>query len=428
MDVLIARCCGLDVHLATVMACLLLTDSMGRARAVKREFSTMTDGLAELVAWLKSEGITHVAMESTGVYWMPVYSALEGAIDITVANAQHVKKVPGRKTDMSDAEWLGRLLRCGLLSKSFIPPAEFRAIRDLTRSRRSLVQDRTREVNRLHKVLVTANVKLSAVISDVFGVSGVQMVRALVEGVKTPREIAALALGSMRKKMPEIARAVDCTMLAHHRTLLRLKLEHIDMIEGQIKALDADIAARFKPYEAQLTLLDTIPGVDRKVAEQILSEIGVDIALYFASANKLAAWSGVAPGNNQSAGKDLGGKRRRGNIFMTTILVEAALAASKKKESYLRDKYHRLKARRGAKRAALAIAHKIILAVYRVLTTGVLYEDLGAAYLDKRDKDKTILNLLGRLKRLGVEIPALAPGTNGHDISVETAETDSKVA
>jgi transposase len=427
MDVLIERCCGLDVHLATVMACLVLTDNKGRARTVKREFSTMSDGLKELREWLKSESITHVAMESTGVYWTPIYSALEAFFDVTVANAQHVKKVPGRKTDMSDAEWLGRLLRVGLLNKSFIPSAEFRAIRDLTRARRSLVQDRTREVNRLHKVLVTANVKLSAVISDVFGVSGVQMVRALIEGVQTPKQIAQLAKGTMRKKIPEIARALDGEMLEQHRALLRLKLEHIDLIEKQIQALDLEIAKRFEPYQAHLTLLDTIPGLDRNAAEQILAEIGIDIAAFFANEHKLSAWSGVAPGNNQSAGKDLGARRRRGNIFMTTILVEAALAGVRNKDSYFCDKYHRLKSRRGAKRAALAIAHKIIEAVYRILTTMQPYQDLGATYLDRRDRDRTIQHLLGRLARLGVSIPDPSSQSTAEQQAATHEETRAEV-
>lgn len=407
MEILYERCCGLDVHLAEVFACVLFTNDKGKTSKERRAFSTMTVGLRDLVAWLRTMQVTHVAMESTGVYWIPIHAALESAFDVTVANAQHIKRVPGRKTDVSDAEWIAGLLRCGLLRKSFIPPADFRAIRDLTRARRSIGQDRAREVNRLHKVLVTANVKLSAVISDIFGVSGVEMIRALLAGTQTAREIAQLARGSMRKKIPDIERAVEGTLLEHHKTLLQLKLEHIDMIDRQIAALDADIAERFKPYQAQLDLLDTIPGIDRSGAEQILAEIGVDMSA-FATEHKLAAWAGVAPGNNQSAGKDLGARRRKGNLFLTTILVELAHGGVKTKNSYLNDKYHRIKARRGAKRAALAIGRKIILAVHRVLTKAQPYKDLGATYLDQRDRKHVIRQLTARLQRLGVDTSKLA--------------------
>jgi transposase len=420
MEVLYEQCCGLDVHLATVMACVIRSDAKGRGRSEKREFSSMSDGLLELRRWLKELGVTHVAMESTGKYWMPVYAALEGHFDLTVANAQHVKNVPQRKTDMNDAEWIGRLLRCGLLRKSFVPPAEFRALRDLTRARRKLVQDRTRQVNRLHGVLVTANVKLSAVISDIFGVSGLEMIRALIDGTMTPKQMAQLARGKMREKVHDIERALTGTLLEHHKMLLHMQLQHVDQLEAHITMLDQEIAKRFAPYEAQVTLLETINGIDRISAHQILAEIGVDMTA-FADEHRLAAWSGTAPGNRESAGKNLGTGRRKGNIQLTTILVETALAASKTKRTYLSDKYHRLKARRGAKRAALAIAHKIILNVYRVLTTKQPYKDLGDTYLDRRDRDRVVLSLLRRLEKLGVSIPnPTRPDPHGSDPSQET--------
>ena len=405
MDVMIERCCGLDVHLATVMACVIVSDRAGKARVEKREFSSMTHGLRELAAWLKERNVTHVAMESTGAYWMPVYAILEQyPFDLTVANAQHIKNVPGRKTDMNDAEWIARLLRAGLLRKSFVPGAEFRAIRELTRHRRRLTNDRTREVNRLHKVLAQANVKLAVVISDVFGVSGVEMVQAMIAGEKTHAQIARLARGKMRSKIPDIERALEGNLLPHHKMLLQMQLEHIEQINNHLAVLDAEIARRFEPYEAQIAMLDSIPGLDRKAIEDILAETGVDMSS-FPNEHKIAAWSGTSPGNNKSAGKDLGSRRRLGNIHLTTVLVEAAQSAARSKGTYLADKFHRLKSRRGHKRAALAIARKIIESVYRILTTGQPYKDLGSTYLDRRDRDKCILHLLRRLEALGLAIP-----------------------
>jgi transposase len=407
MDVVNERCCGLDVHQALVVACVLVPGSRGKPRKEIRSFSTVTQGLRELMQWLQACSVTHVAMESTGVYWLPIYALLEEHFDLTVANAQHIKNVPGRKTDVKDAEWIAQLLRLGLLRKSFVPSEEFRAIRDLVRYRRSLVQDRTREVNRLQKVLVLANVKLRTVISDVFGVSGLKMVRALIEGTQSPAQIARLALGTMRKKIPQIEQALEAQIADHHRQLLRMQLARVDQIDAHLETLDVEIARRFKPYEAQLTLLDTIPGVDRKVAEAILAEIGVDMTA-FADAAKLAAWSGTSPGNHQSAGKNLGSRHRKGNVHLTTTLVEAAHAARNTKGTYLGDKYHRLKARRGAKRAALAIGRKIIEAVWHMLAHGVPYQELGAAFLDQRDHTRVVANLQRRIERLGYHV-TLAP-------------------
>lgn len=305
------RCCGLDVHQTVVVACVLVPNARGGANKEIRSFSTMTDGLLAMVAWLKLLAVTHVAMESTGVYWLPIYSVLEGAFDLTGANAQHMHSVPGRKTDVKDAEWIAQLLRMGLLRKSFVPREEIRALRDLVRYRRTLVEDRSREMNRLQKVLVLGNIKLRAVISDVFGVSGVAMVRALLAGNQTPAQIALLAHGSMRKKIPEITRALAGRLAEHHKIMLRVQLERVDQTDAHLTTLDGEIATRFKPYTAQLDLLDTIPGIDRTAAESILAEIGVDMSA-FAKAANLAAWAGVSPCNNESAGKDLGTRRRKG--------------------------------------------------------------------------------------------------------------------
>jgi transposase len=405
MEVLLERCCGLDVHQMTVVACALITTGSSKLQVERREFSAMTDGLRELCAWLAEHQITHVAMEGTGSYWVPIYAALEedAKLDVTVANAQHIQKVPGRKTDWSDARWIAQLLRVGMLRKSFVPDAAFRALRDLTRARRSLVQDRTRQVNRLQKVLVTANVKLGAVISDIFGVSGVEMVRALLAGKQTAREIAALARGAMRRKIPLITRALEGQLLAHHKCLLQIELDMVDAINGYITKLDAEISTRFEPYRAEIELLDTIPGVDAHGAEYILSEIGVDMSR-FATPGNLASWAGVLPANNLSAGKPLGGRRRNGNIHLTTILVELALGAARTKGTYLRDKYYRLKAARGAKRAAVAIANKIICAVHRMLSQRVGYRELGESFLDGRDHARTVNRLMQRLARMGVNV------------------------
>jgi len=365
MDLLAERVCGLDVHQLTVVACTLISGESKRTRVERREFSAMTEGLRELSAWLVEHRVTHVAMEGTGSYWVPVYAALEAnaSLDLAVVNAHHIKQVPGRKTDWNDARWIAQLLQWGLLRKSFVPPAEFRALRDLTRARRGLVHDRTRQLNRLQKVLVTANVKLSAVITDIVGVSGLEMVHALLEGTKTPQQIAQLARGAMRKKIPTLARALEGTLLDHHKLLLRVVLSLVESLDQQIAKLDDEIVRRFEPYQEELDLLDTIPGVDQQGARAILSEIGVDMTCFKEPGN-LAAWAGVLPGNSLSAGKRLGARRRTGNVHLTTTLVEIAFGASRTKGTYFRDKFHRLRARRGGKRAAIAIANKIICAVH----------------------------------------------------------------
>lgn len=405
MDILAERVCGLDVHQLTVVACALISSESKRTRVERREFSAMTEGLRELSAWLVEHGVTHVAMEGTGSYWVPVYAALEtnASLDLAVVNAHHIKQVPGRKTDWNDARWIAQLLQWGLLRKSFVPPAEFRALRDLSRARRGLVHDRTRQLNRLQKVLVTANVKLSAVIADIVGVSGLEMVHALIEGTKTPQQIAQLARGAMRKKIPTLARALEGTLLEHHKLLLRIVLSLIESLDQQIAKLDEEIVRRFEPYQEELDLLDTIPGVDQQGARAILSEIGVDMTRFKEPGN-LAAWAGVLPGNSMSAGKRLGAGRRTGNIHLTTVLVEIAFGAARTKGTYFREKFHRLRARRGGKRAAIAIGNKIICAVHRMLSSRVPYQELGPSYLDSRDREQTTRRLLQRLHQLGLNV------------------------
>lgn len=403
MQVLVERGCGLDVHQATVVACLLLVGKDGRVQKQMRTFGTTTRELVSLRQWLLGNGCTHLAMESTGVYWKPVYTILEGALEIVVANAQHVKKVPGRKTDVKDAEWLADLLCHGLLRSSFVPPKPIRELRDLTRYRRKLVQSQAAERNRLLKLLESANIKLASVASDVFGVSGRLMLRALIEGKASPQEMAELAKKQLRKKIPELELALEGRVEEHHRFLLKLQLDRLESVEKDLEVLEQRIHRKLEPYTAQLALLDEIPGVDWTLAAVIIAELGVDMSV-FDNVSQLASWAGVCPGNNESAGKRKSSRIPKGNVYLKSALVEAAHSAAKAKGTYLRDKFYRLKARRGYKRAAVAIAHKILTAIYHMLSQQVSYNDLGDLYLDKLNKHHLTRNLIHRLERLGYTV------------------------
>ncbi len=403
MQTVVERGCGLDVHQATVVACLLIVRKDGRVHKQVRTFGTTTRELVSLREWLLAQGCTHVAMESTGVYWKPVYAVLEGALEIVVANAYHVKNVPGRKTDMKDAEWLADLLCHGLLRSSFVPPKPIRELRDLTRYRRKLVEARTAERNRLLKVLEGANIKLASVATDVFGVSGRLMLRALMEGIATPEEMAELAKGQLRHKIAQLEPALEGKLEPHHRFLLELQLQRVEAAERDLATLQQRIQQKLEPYAAQLALLDEIPGVDRALAAVIIAELGVDMTV-FQSVSHLASWAGGCPGNNESAGKRRNSRITKGNVYLKSALVEAANAAARAKGTYLRDKFYRLKARRGYKRAAVAIAHKILVAVHHILLQNVSYKDLGDLYLDKLNKHHLTRNLVHRLERLGFEV------------------------
>jgi transposase len=403
MENLVERGCGLDVHQATVVACLLMVRKDGKVQKQIRTFGSTTRELVCLREWLLSEGCTHLAMESTGVYWKPVYAILEGALEIVVANAQHVKKVPGRKTDVKDAEWLADLLCHGLLRSSFVPPKPIRELRDLTRYRRKLVESQAAERNRLLKLLETANIKLSSVATDVFGVSGRLMLRALIEGKATPQEMAELAKRRLRNKIPELELALEGRVEEHHRFLLKLQLERLESVEKDLETLEQRIQEKLKPYAAQLALLKEIPGVDWTLAAVIIAELGVDMSV-FANVSQLTSWVGVCPGNNESAGKRKSSRIPKGNVYLKTALVEAANSAAKAKGTYLRDKFYRLKARRGYKHAAVAIAHKILVAIYHMLSQQVSYNDLGDLYLDKLNKHHLTRNLVHRLERLGYQV------------------------
>ena len=403
MEAVVECCAGLDVHQGSVVACVLLGAAGRKPRKEVRTFATATADLVALRDWLEALGVTHVGMESTGVYWKPVYAVLEGHFELIVGNAHHIKAVPGRKTDVKDAEWIADLVRHGLVRASFVPPPAIRELRDLVRLRRSLSEGLTTERNRTLKLLETANIKLASVASEVFGVSGMAMLRALVENAATPTEMADLARGKLRRKLAPLARALEGRLTEHHRFVLALHLRRMAAIEADLAALDARIEAQMEPFRAQRALLRQIPGVDDRIAATIIAEIGIDMGV-FGNAMRLAPWAGVRPGNHESAGRQRRGTTRRGNVHLKTALVTAAIGASRRKGSYYKDKCHRLKARRGCLRAAIAIAHKILVAAYHMLATGAPFRDLGEAYLDQQARRRRTANLVRRLNTLGYDV------------------------
>jgi transposase len=403
MEVIVSRGCGLDVHQSVIAACLMIGKPGRRVRKQIRSFTAMKRDLEALRDWLKAEGCTHVAMESTGVYWKPVYNILEGHFEIIVANARHIKAVPGRKTDVKDAEWVADLQRHGLLRPSYVPEHEFRQLRDLTRYRCKLVSARSAERNRLIKLLESANVKLSSVASDVFGVSGRLMIKALQRGQATPEEMAELAIGQLRKKLPELAQALDGRLEAHHRQLLSMQMDRIERLERDLAQLDARLEVKLKPYAHQMELLNTIAGIDWVVAAMILAELGIKMSQW-PTVGHLTSWAGLCPGQNESAGKRRNSRIRPGNPHLRAALVEATLAATRQKDCYFREKFYRLKAKRGHKRAVIAVARKLLVAVYYVLSKDTPYQELGAEYLDKLEPERLKLNLVRRLERLGYQV------------------------
>lgn len=407
MDAIIERGCGLDVHQATVVACVLIGKAEEKPKKEVRTFRTVTNELLELRDWLKERGVTHVAMESTGVYWKPVYALLEDDFELLVGNAQHIKNVPGRKTDVKDSVWLADLLRHGLIAKSFVPPKPIRELRELLRYRRKLVESRSSERNRLQNVLELANIKLASFVSDVFGVSGMAMLQALIDGTFTPEQMAELAKGRMRSKLPDLEQALTGRMQDHHRFLLKMQLDRLTQVEGHLTELEKRIETQLLPYQEQRRLLRTIPGVDATLSAILIAEMGVDMTV-FKSAGHLASWAGVCPGSDESAGKRRNPKTNPGNIHLKTALVEAAHAASHKKDTYLKDKFFRLRAKRGSKRAAVAIGHKILVSAYHILLAGQPYTELGGTYLDQQDTQKAADKLVQRLERLGFKV-ALEP-------------------
>jgi transposase len=400
MDVYHERCCGLDIHQQSVTACLLTPGSGPESHKQVRTFPTLLADLERLRAWLVGEGCTHVALESTGVYWVPVWNVLEDALTLVLVNPEHCKRVPGRKTDVTDSEWLADLLRHGLLRPSFVPVRAQRELRELTRYRTSLIQERAAEVNRLHKTLEGANVKLGAVVSDLAGVSARAMLEQLVAGQTDPAVLAELARGRMRDKLGLLEQALRGAIRAHQRFLLARQLAHIDTLDGLITDLDAEVARRLAPFAELLARLDAIPGVGVRTAEVILAEVGTDVA-HFPTPAALAAWAGVCPGNHDSAGRRGSGRARKGNKWLRAALVEAARAAGRSRHTYLGAQYQRLWGKRGAKRAAVAVAHSIVVSVWHMLHDGVAYRELGGQYFDERARAAVERQCIRRLERLG---------------------------
>jgi len=403
MQVVYERCAGLDVHKRTVVACANTPDASGHPHKQRRTFSTMTTDVCQMRDWLKSLGVTHVAMESTGVFWKPIYNVLEGHFELLVVNAQHIKAVPGRKTDMNDAEWIADLLRHGLLRPSFVPSVQERELRELTRHRTRLIEERSRVVNRLQKVLEDANIKLAVVASDLMGKSARAMLSALLQDEVDPAALSDLALGKMRVKRGALEQALTGRLKAHHRFLISEHLVHIDTLDEAITRVSNEIAERMHPFEPLLRRLETIIGIKRRLAEVILAELGTDMGR-FPSARHLASWAGMCPGNRQSAGKRLSGRTRKGSPWLRTALIEAAHAAAHSKNSYLSARYHRLAVRRGVKKAAVALGHTLLVIIYHVLTQERDYEELGGNYFDERDRQAVEKRLVRRLEHLGYQV------------------------
>ncbi len=404
MDVILERCAGLDVHQATVTACVR-TPGPGRERGqVIHTFGTTTADLLSLRDWLAAHEVTHVAMESTGVYWKPVYYALEdGVQEVLLVNAREVAKVPGRKTDVQDCAWIAQLLECGLLRGSFVPPPAIRELRDLTRYRKALIQDRTREVNRLHKVLEDAGLKLATVATDVLGTSGRAMLTALMEGTTDPAVLADLARGRLRAKLPALRQALTGRFRAHHAFLLSQLLAHLDYLDDTIATLSQAIEAHLAPFAEPAARLQTIPGVKQRTLEAIVAEIGVDMAA-FPTAGDLASWTGLCPGNNETAGKRRRGRVRKGNRWLKAALVEASLAAIRTKGSYLGALYRRIARHAGHNVAIVAVAHAILEIAWHLLARGTTYQDLGADYFTRRNPEQAVRRHVRFLETLGYRV------------------------
>lgn len=400
MEIISYYVCGMDVHKNSITACVLTPK-----KKEIRTFGTMTDDLLLLVDWIQSVGCTHVAMESTGVYWKPIYNLLElePSIKTYVVNAQHIKQVPGRKTDVKDAEWIADLLKHGLLKPSYIPNRDQRELRELVRYRRSLIDERARESNRIQKVLEGANIKLGSVATDILGVSGRLMIRQFIEGESNPQSIAQLAKKQLRKKMELLQRSLNGLIGNHQKFMLRNQLNHIEYIESQVKELDLEIGNRLDSARQDIELLDSIPGVGIQTAQQILAEVGVDMTR-FKSAAHLASWAGMTPGQNESAGKKKTARTRDGNKYLRSALIESAASAIRKKDSYLAAKYYRLKRRRGTKKARVAIAHQILVIVYHLLTKKESYKEFGSSQYEQQANELKKKNAIKHLKNLGYEV------------------------
>ena len=402
MEVLVERAAGLDVHKKSVTVCVMTTDGRKVVKKLNR-FSTFHRDLVLMREWLRMEQVTHVAMEATGEYWKPVYEILEGFFEVLVANAQHVKNVPGRKTDPEDAAWLARLLRHGLLEPSFVPDEAIRDLRDHTRMRRKTVDMISRVENRTQKVLEASGIKIGSVVSDVFGMTGSAILGELARNNTNPAALAELARGSLKNKREEIQRSLEGTFSAHDARLLKHQLDLHGQLETRREAIEKEIATMAVPYEALVTRLDQMPGINGTAAIEILGEIGADMSAW-KEGRFIAAWAGLCPGNHESAGKRKQISTRKGNPFLKAILVQAATAAVRKDGSYYQAKFRRLLVRRGYKRAIVAVAHSMLIAIYHMIRDGCDYKELGSEYLDRRSNEAKALILAKQIERLGFHV------------------------
>jgi transposase len=403
MEVILKCCAGLDVHKDGVEACVRRTSVGGKVEHEVRHWGTTTRELVAMSEWLSAMGVTHVAMESTGVYWKPIFNILEAQFEILLANAHHLRNVPGRKTDIRDCQWIAQLLQHGLLKGSFIPPRPQRELRDLTRQRTQLVDETSRISNRIQKVLEDANVKLGSVASNVVGASGRLMLQAIVAGQDDPVQLADLAQRRLRMKIPQLEQALYGKLTEHHRWMLRLLLDQLQTNEEFVARLDERIAQLTRPLEPVLEKLDAIPGIDRRVAEVLMAEIGPDMTPFPTDAH-LASWAGISPGNNESAGKKRSGKTTKGSRWLRQALVQAAWAASHKKNSYFQAHARNLMHRRGRKRGLVAVAHSLLVVIYHILKEGTPYRDLGPQFLDRLRATHLVRFHVRRLQQLGLQV------------------------
>jgi transposase len=403
MQILFSACAGLDVHKEKVVVCVR---RFVGSRLVEefRTFRTETNAIMEMGDWLSNLGVTHLAMESTGVFWKPIWNLLESAFELMLVNAEHIKQVPGRKTDVKDSQWIAQLLQHGLLRPSFVPQKPIRQLRDLTRQRVQLIRQKTQVTNRIHKTLEDANIKLASVASDVLGTSGRMMLQAIVQGENDPLALADMAQSRMKAKIPQLREAMSGQVEEHHRFLLRLLLAQVDFLEDHIGQVTQRIVKVMPaPFEEAIERLETIPGIDRRAAQNIVAELGADLKP-FPNAGQMASWVGLCPGNHESAGKRKSGRTTKGNAWLRVVLVQCAWAATRKKDSYLAALYGRLAARRGKKRALIALAHRILTIIFSVLKKKEVYRELGPDYLEGQDKQRQAQRLLKRLKKLGFDV------------------------
>jgi transposase len=405
MDILFGNVAGLDVHKETIVACVRKLQPQGSIAEQVETFGTMTGDLLRLLDWLTAQQVTHVAMEATGVLWKPVWNILEGHFQLLLVNPRELKRVPGRKSDVSDSQWIAQLLQCGLLRSSFVPDRPQRELRDLTRQRAQLVAETTRVANRIHKTLEDANIKLGSVASDILGVSGRRMLHAILAGERDPQKLAHLALGALRLKIPQLMKALEGHWTEHHTFLIRYLLDHLEYLERQIELFNARVGQCLRPFvtDEQIERLDEIPGVNLLTIQNVLAEIGWDMSR-FPSEDHLSSWAGMCPGNEESAGKRIRNRTTKGNRWLRRALTEAAWAASHTKNSYLGAQYRRMAPRRGKKRALVAVGHTLLGIIYHMLKEPVAYQDLGPDHFDKLKPEQFRRYLVKRLEGLGYEV------------------------